>query len=77
MDNNIFIITSIAVGILLIVFFVFWILQKKNASDIENGDNSPEESNIELMALSSLAVTYQVVEKKIYQEFTIMSKLNQ
>ncbi|MER2175464.1 MAG: hypothetical protein ABS911_12360 [Carnobacterium sp.] len=50
--DNIFIITSIVVGILLIIFFVFLLLQKKNASDIENGDNSPEESNIELMAQS-------------------------
>lgn len=50
--DNIFIITSIVVGILLIIFFVFLLLQKKKASDIENGDNSPEESNIELMAQS-------------------------
>lgn len=47
--DNIFIITSIVVGVLLIIFFVFWMFQKKNASDIENGNNRPEESNTELM----------------------------
>ncbi|MGY0402340.1 hypothetical protein [Carnobacterium jeotgali] len=48
--DDIFIITSIVVGILLIIFFIFWFLKKKSASDIENGDNRPEESNTELMA---------------------------
>lgn len=48
--DDIFIITSIVVGILLIIIFVFWMLQKKNASDIENGNDRPEESNTELMA---------------------------
>ena len=47
--DDIFIITSIVVGFLLIIFFVFRMFQKKNASDIENGNNRPEESITELM----------------------------